>query len=501
MKRFWLVLLSLGLVMAFSASAFAVDVKFSGSFYAAGMYFDKTAVQDTNAVANTIKAGDSSFYFQRLRLKTDFVVSPGLTLVTRANIMERSWGGTRTTPSATLAGDTSSLGLPGGAESAGTVAENQNIAFDWAYIHWVSPFGIWDVGYQLDGPWGTKFGDTDYANGRVFWILPVGNWMFAAGVVKLGEGTVVGGTGVSNVTASNLTDVDGDKYAVGFLYQWKGGQAGLLAGYWRYSTTKATANTVAGLANSAVNPAVTSYFGAIPYVIAKIGPVTVEAEYWWVNGEIKFENNSKYLNLYDKITIANNQQAYVDATVDMGPVYFGGMVVWVQGDNPSTSDTLEGGLVGSGKNLEPTLILFSRERYQWNGALNGLSAGLGSTGATSFANTTYQLTNGWMFQGRFGVKPTDKLDIGAKLTYAIVDKKAQSTNSVAGGLNAASGVSYVGDTYGTELDITATYKITNNLSYMLGGGYLWTGNYFQSTSASGTVTNDYLLINKLTLTF
>lgn len=35
MKRFWLVLLSLGLVMAFSASAFAVDVKFSGSYFAA----------------------------------------------------------------------------------------------------------------------------------------------------------------------------------------------------------------------------------------------------------------------------------------------------------------------------------------------------------------------------------------------------------------------------------------------------------------------------------
>ncbi len=45
MKRFWLVLLSLGLVMAFSASAFAVDVKFSGSFYAAGMYLDKTNLQ------------------------------------------------------------------------------------------------------------------------------------------------------------------------------------------------------------------------------------------------------------------------------------------------------------------------------------------------------------------------------------------------------------------------------------------------------------------------
>jgi len=40
MKRLFLVLLSLGLVMVFSTSVFAADVKFSGSFYAAGMYQD-----------------------------------------------------------------------------------------------------------------------------------------------------------------------------------------------------------------------------------------------------------------------------------------------------------------------------------------------------------------------------------------------------------------------------------------------------------------------------
>ena len=37
MKKFWLILLSLGLVMAFSVSAFAVDVKVSGEYYAAGL--------------------------------------------------------------------------------------------------------------------------------------------------------------------------------------------------------------------------------------------------------------------------------------------------------------------------------------------------------------------------------------------------------------------------------------------------------------------------------
>jgi hypothetical protein len=46
MKKFWLVLLSLGLVMAFSVSAFAVDVKVSGEYYAAGLYLNKTLLGD-----------------------------------------------------------------------------------------------------------------------------------------------------------------------------------------------------------------------------------------------------------------------------------------------------------------------------------------------------------------------------------------------------------------------------------------------------------------------
>ena len=46
MKKFWLVLLSLGLVMAFSVSAFAVDVKVSAEYYVGGLYLNKIAVDD-----------------------------------------------------------------------------------------------------------------------------------------------------------------------------------------------------------------------------------------------------------------------------------------------------------------------------------------------------------------------------------------------------------------------------------------------------------------------
>ncbi|MFZ2397453.1 MAG: hypothetical protein WAW31_02070 [Smithella sp.] len=46
MKRFWLFLLSLGLIMAFSVSAFAVDVKVGADYYVGGLYLNKTSVAD-----------------------------------------------------------------------------------------------------------------------------------------------------------------------------------------------------------------------------------------------------------------------------------------------------------------------------------------------------------------------------------------------------------------------------------------------------------------------
>jgi hypothetical protein len=74
----------------------------------------------------------------------------------------------------------------------------------------------------------------------------------------------------------------------------------------------------------------------------------------------------------------------------------------------------------------------------------------------------------------------------ASFAYANADKKPTGFGS---------------DAYGYELDVTASYKITNNLSYMLGVGYLWAGDYFKGTAPASSVANDYMVVNKLTLTF
>jgi hypothetical protein len=448
MKRFWLVLLSLGLVLAFSASAMAVDVQFSGSFYAAGIYLDKTNFIKADGTAGNNPS--TAFFYQRLRVQTDFIVSPGLKFVTRFDALERIWGGNRSTPGTTQ--DT--LGI-------GTRAENQNIAFDLAYVEYASPIGLFKVGYQIDNSWATDFGNnsTGYTSGQINYMLPIGP--FYLGAIYYKEGSL----SKSSVTPSTVVDNDSDKYVLYGIYNVnKDINFGLLYSGSRVATYK---------------PAYSVYGGAMilvntlqPYVRAKIGPVYVEAEAWYMWGRYPaYEDGA----LGHDVKL-ENIMGYVKAVVDLGPVYFGGTAAYISGDNPGTTDKLEGGVATGGLDWNPCLIMFNNDLTYWAGALPGYN---GTTNASP-------MSNAWFGQGKVGVRPIPPLDINASLSYAQADQKPT------GVLN---------NSYGWEIDVTGTYKITNNLAYMLGVGYLFTGDYYKGTSNDNAVRDNYMLINKLTLTF
>jgi hypothetical protein len=441
MKRFWLILLSLGLIMAFSASAFAVDVKVSGEYYVAGMYLNKIGlVKDNSPDIST------AFYFERLRVRTDFVVSPGLTLVTRFDALERVWGGQRSAPGTTSASD-----------SAGTRAENENIAFDWAYIDYVSPIGIFDVGLMEDGRTGTVFGNSYTTLGRIKWKNTFGPVTLAADITKSKDQSN------SYVTTTTYTDADNDKYGLEGVYAWKDGKAGMKVTYYNYDEKSPGVSPDGDYKKK--------YFLFTPYTITKIGPVDLQAELNYATGNLK-----KYGDGTGDVTL-QNISGWIDATANFGMAYFGGTIAYVSGDDPNTKDKQEGGTLNGGQDWNPCLILFNYfDRTYWVGALNG----------NGTSTNSGPMSNAWFYQGRAGVKPIADLDIMASLSYASADKKP---------------VGYVGGSYGWEADVTGTYKITNNLSYMLGVGYLFTGDYFKGTSATSEVGNDYMLINKLTLTF
>ncbi|MBP7231307.1 MAG: hypothetical protein KBA28_05190 [Syntrophaceae bacterium] len=442
MKRFWLVLLTLGLFAAFSTQAMAVDVKVSGEFYAAGMYLDRTSLQK-NVNPST------AFYFQRLRVRTDFVVSPGLTLVTRFDAMERAWGAARTAPGF------------GGApyrDSAGTQAENENIAIDWAYINYQSPIGIFDVGYMNDGATGTIFGNNYQPKGRIKYSKSFGPATLNLAYTKDAENSVPYG---------GNADADDDKYGIEGVYKWKTGKAGMNVNYYNQKQNRPFASNKI------------TYFLVTPYAMAKIGPVDLQAEINYAIGDQKYEDGVTVAG-HDKINL-QGLSAYLDATANFNMFYLGGSLAYVSGNDPYTTDKNEGFGVNGGREWNPCLILFNNDVDQWAGS----PAGYNGT-ATSNAG---RMTNAYFYQLRGGVRPVESLDIVMTVSYAHADKTL-------------AGATWEGRDYGYEVDVAGTYKITNNLSYMLGAGYLFTGKWFKGTTAvNHDVDNDYLVINKLTLTF
>jgi hypothetical protein len=455
MKRLWLVLLSLGLVLAFSASAMAVDVKFSGDFTIGGMYLDKTKlVKDTSG-----DGPSTAFYYQRLRLKADFVVSPGLSFITRADVLSRIWGGERSD----VVGQDS--------QNIGTRAEEQNIAFNQAYISYASPIGIFNIGYIHDNVWGTAFGDSDVngpAAGGIEYILPIGNFVIGGELYKESDNSK------SAVYSTHVTDNDTDKFCLWGMYHTQDISFGLLYAYLRGASSRPGPSTVPyGLGTIGV-PAGSLVEGHIfePFVRAKIGPVKIEAEVDYAFGHMNFEDG--LLGMDTKI---ENLAAYLNVVADFGMVYVGGTAAYVSGNDPGIGDRSTGGFLTGGADFIPCLILFSQDLSYWAGAPTGYDQS--STGG--------QLTNVWFFQGKGGVRPVAPLDLNVSVSYANADKKPTST--------------WLYNSYGWEVDLTGTYKITNNLSYMLGFGYLFTGDYFKGQVETNQLTNDYIVLNKLTLTF
>ena len=454
MKRFWLVLLSLGLVMAFSASAFAVDVKVSGSYFAAGVYLDKIYLDEETAA----DAGQSTaFYFQRLRVGTELIVAPGLSVITRFDAMERVFGSTR---------NTSTNVQPG---SAGTWGENENIAFDYVYVKYAAPIGTFQVGAQAGGTFGTIFNDGEEPRYRIKYISPdYSGFSWTATIEKNTDNSYYDDHDAAKVDSSNA-DADVDTYYLTGVYKAKNWTAGLLYGYQIDNSN--TANNNALLTPTTRYEATKHIFN--PYATAVIGPVKLQAE-------VKYEVGERD---YESALVTNREKdidgfaGWIDAVATFGPVYVGGTFAYAKGDVDAvaTDDKITNTVTG-GRDWSPTLIMWNEDRARWVGSINSTAGNDGFDAA--FANA-------YLYQLRVGVKPVEKLDVCFAASYAERDKVLDNFDK----------------SLGWEFDLTGTYKITNNLSYMLGAGYLITGDYFKGANQASEVENNYMIINKLALTF
>ena len=503
MRKVWVVLLLIVVIMAFVLPVSAADVKFSGSYVAQGYY-------DNNR--SLMKEGGASVQniWQRLRVQTDFKVQEGLTLTTRFDAMEKIWGAPRTpilysaTTTNTTSGAVTSLTGNTGVDSAGNNQEAENIKFEHVYVSANIFGGVLAVGYQRQTTFGTSFGDSgDSTYGpRIKYDYVVGPWTFGARWDKI-EGTqYYSPTGPSGNVAVNTYQVDAanEKCSGLFVYDWGKGNAGLQITNYNYTST-AGPNPYYGTPTTSYTTDATGYKGQYwqfnPYFKAQIGPAYVEGEVVYQTGKLR---KSDVVGGTD--VNKDGLSAYVSATYDFAPMYAGINLIYVAGDDRGTTDKDESGPAG-GTDFNPMLMLFNYDLARWNGVF-GNTATTGGNGLTSSASSNLNtlnyanaamaggIQNAQIVQLFVGAKPMPKLDV--KVAYAIAQADKE-------GAAATATTTWQSKNYGSELDITATYKIYDNLSYMVGFGYLWAGDYFKGTNVAATLDNDYLITHKLTLTF
>ena len=442
--------------------------------------------------------GAASLFHQRLRVQTEFKVAEGLFLTTRFDALERNWGDRRernnnnqypyVTPSTVGTVETASrradhtyTAVPATATTPAVTGfyntqEQANIEFERAYITANLPFGQLNVGYYQDIQWGTLWLDTITTRPAIGLAVPVGPWTFVAKWKKNLEGSV-GTTDYNKI--GYINDSDADIYDVAVRYAAKSWEAGVLFEYGDSRGNKAS--------DQAAWPSfATTIYAALPYFKATFGPVYLEGEGAYYFGTQKAFDT----NVNPAVNAARGEDvdwdgwsAYLHAKVDLKPAYVGAMIVYSTGDDPTTRD-VEGGINASlvaGQAFTPALILWNDPYYTVFGA----------PGAKTRTNlndpSRLQFMDNCLFvQGYVGVKPTPKWDIVLKASWAKADEKPAG---------------YEDDVYGTEVDLVATYKIFDNLSYMVGAAYLFTGDYFKGAVSTTNLENQYMLMHQLTLTF
>jgi hypothetical protein len=229
-----------------------------------------------------------------------------------------------------------------------------------------------------------------------------------------------------------------------------------------------------------------------PYAKLTAGPLYFEGEAtYWFGKTAQYEGP-----LVPPLTIndvdLNAWSLYLKGKMNAGPAYFGALFSFASGNDLSDDTKNTTAPSGGGIDYNPALILLNDFLNTWTGGHAAASPGLSS--ANPVTSNKY---NTVIYNAFAGFNPNPKLNVEAALTYATVDKKALSK---AGGVVTEAD----SDKLGTEIDVKATYKIYDNLTYMVGAGYLWTGDYFKGHTTPGstvTVSDDYILMNQLTLSF
>jgi len=495
MKRFLVVLLSIGFVMALSMSAFAVTPNFTGTYFVRGQYYNNPSLLDQDKGAGR----DSwSSITQEFRLFTRMMVVDGLSLTMRADILENLWGLDQDTTNPLNATTVDGTGITPGAKATDMKRFNtQNISIEQIYMTFWTGIGTFKVGQKSSKPFGfgTFFLNSAGTGGGIDWEQKFGKWTVTAEAIKKQKGDM-SPDGVPREPLLGQQDVDKDFYDVTATYKGKGWESGMLVAYFRNADKRTTA---------ASSFLVTNYMFD-PYFKAQMGPLDLEGEAYYMMGKKEFDTSTATRK--DRNIKASG--GYLQAKYNMGPAWVGASFIYTSGNDPNSTDANGQDITGNVLSVfgyardnsqcwaaihAPTILvgtisdpihLYTPPRGKVPdkaSPLGGAALAGGGAGGGIYDNMI-------LYSLKAGYTASKRLSFDGNLWFAAVARLDDKLSS--------------SDKLGTEIDLHAQYKIYDNLSYNVGVSYLFTGDYFKATPALNPagedVKNVYQLTHWLTLT-
>lgn len=436
MKRFFFGLAVVAVALCLAMPAMA-DLKMTTTGYmnVRGLYLDGNVRNFSNTLENK---SSNAWYLMEMVIDPTFHVNDKVRIHSRVTIMERAWRGGHGAEN-----DTTGFGIT--ANRGGNYRAEHNFWWEQLYMSFPVFDGTLSVGRMSGGAWGFPFQDSESNRDRIKYVRKVGNITLLGLIEKLAE--LDGGQPLTQAPAVGdsfaNSHSDTDAYAVGAVVPFSKDIVWRPLVYY-IQLEQQTATHGAGhlmLISNALG--------------LKMGP-------FFLDGEINYWN-TKRDDIGNGELKGDQWAGWVDLGMNFGPAQFalGGFYLQGESDKPTAgSNPKRQTLSSTGEEFQPLLLLLSEDvGLLWN--------------TQGVANNTVGASGYQCFYARAAYKLSDTMKLSGIFGYLLADKMEFENTD---------------DDLGMEIDLKFEWKLMDNLTYVVEGGYLIAGNYWDDRD--GDSAND-----------
>ena len=452
MKKLISVAAALGLVAGVATTASAMDFSVSGMYQVEGYYLGGSADgSGFNPYDDEAGSSDSAWVHTFL-MKPTLKVNDKISMMADIRFLKDTDFGSG-------AGSASGLGI----------GDDRDVDIHKIYMEYMSPIGKFRVGRTAAAAWMGAYLNSPTNADRIYFFPKMdAPWSSYVFMQKATENDWVDGD----------NDSDNDLYEAAIIYTTKETKASLGYDYWNYKS-----NSDTGVATTSYD---TQRHRVKGYVKQTFADVWVEAEVSYDFGDWRDYDDEAVNSDVDVDTLA----AMVAVGTSFDNLKVSVLYFYASGDDDLTDNDMEAAFSGaasdgSGDGFNPYYILTGDH----TGMLN----------SDEYADDSLMATAGVHCIGiSADLAVSDKLTLHGALAYAMAaDEDGVSDAAV------LLGGSKIDDEYGWEVNLGASYKLLDNLTYEARAGYMAAGDFFKDVADNmGTDEEDLMLLSHhLTMTF